>query len=259
MFFRSFLLSLACFILPINVSFAANELKDVTLSVATDPSVPPFSYLKGDYMTPEGIDIDIIFEIQKRLGFKLKDNRVFPLTLPDRIQAIKDHKIDIAIGSISSTPERAKFMHFSPVYYHAGISILYSKKFSKEPLNTFADLKLKKVMVLSKSIADELVSNMPKDAMRKITVFTFNDGLLSVANGNVDAFISDRQILEYYAHTLQSLELGVGSEVYAEDLSNIAIATPKKSPYKKYIDMEMQKMINDGTIKKIIDSYKLHK
>lgn len=255
MFFRYLLISMMCFFLPINTSFASNELKDVTLSVATDPSVPPFSYLKSDYMTPEGIDVDIIFELQKRLGFKLKDNRIFPLTLPDRIQAIKDQKIDIAIGSISSTPERAKFMHFSPVYYHAGISILYSKKFSKEPLNSFADLKNKKVMVLSKSIGDEIVADMPKDALRKITVFTFNDGLLAVANGNVDAFISDRQILEYYANTLQSLNLGVGSEVYAEDLSKIAVATTKNSPYKKYIDMEMQKMINDGTISKIINSY----
>ncbi len=255
MFFRSFLLFLMCSILQINTASASNELKDVTLYVVTDPSVPPFSYLKGDYVTPEGIDVDMVFELQKRLGFKLKENRIFPLTLACKMQALKEQKIDLAIGSISATKERAKFMHFSPIYYHAGISILYSTKYSNDVLNGFEDLNNKKVMVLSHSIADDLISKLDKNNLKKVSIFSFNEGLLAVANGKVDAFVSDRDTLEYYANSLHSLNLGVGSKVYAKELSEFAFASPKDAFYNKYIDREIQNMLNDGTIQKIIDKY----
>lgn len=77
----------ACF----SISFAQDELRGKTLFVTVDPTTPPFATLDDDYRTPIGLDVDIIMELKNRLGFSLKENRIFPLMGVDQFERVKDH------------------------------------------------------------------------------------------------------------------------------------------------------------------------
>ncbi|MDO4675590.1 MAG: hypothetical protein Q4A68_03290 [Anaerobiospirillum succiniciproducens] len=61
---------------------ADGELEHVTLTVLVNPLGAPQAFLKDDFQRPYGIDVDVIYELQRRLGFKLTENRIFVLDRP---------------------------------------------------------------------------------------------------------------------------------------------------------------------------------
>lgn len=116
-----------CLCFSLTNAYARGELQGKTLFVSVDPTNPPFATLENDFKTPYGLDVDIIMELKNRLGFEIKDNRIYPLLRSDQLKMIKDGRLDLIGGCLSAVAERDEYMDFTPVYYDTGLSFLYKK------------------------------------------------------------------------------------------------------------------------------------
>ena len=120
-------------------SSLANVIKKGKLVVGSDIPYGVMEFIDKDGQ-PAGIDVDIAKEVASRLGVQLefKDydwNALF--------SAVKSGEIDLAISSISITPERKNEMLFSAPYFSGGQSIVI--KVDNQIIKTVADLTNKRI------------------------------------------------------------------------------------------------------------------
>lgn len=89
---------------------------------------------------PVGIDVDVAKEIASHLGVKLEFNdydweQIFPL--------VKNGKIDLAMSSVTITPDRQKEMLFSQPYFNGGqVIVVLSKNQEIKGVNSLSGKKI---------------------------------------------------------------------------------------------------------------------
>ncbi len=89
------------------------------ITVASDIAYPPFEFEKSG--EPVGFDIDLLNEIGKRAGFTPEYQNV---TFDGIISGLANNQYDVAISSMSITPDREKRIDFSEPYFNADQSLL---------------------------------------------------------------------------------------------------------------------------------------
>ena len=228
-------------------ALAAGELKGKTLTAFVNPSGPPMAFLTNDLFHPQGIDVDIILELQKRLGFELTEDRIYPIAHVEGMRRIKDKKADILGGGISYTVARTKNYDFSPIYFESSLALMYSTKVNPG-LKTLADLKGKNVGVQRNSTAESFAS------ASGAKIHYFESNILAsffVAMGRYDAIIYDRPPLADFATVMDELNLDLTDDVFGQDACQYALMLQKDSPYRALIAKTMEEMFMDGTIDKI--------
>lgn len=112
---------------------AGSTVKTDTLSVGTDLTLPPYTYLKD--RKPTGFDPDITTAIAKLMDKKVEfvDTRFANLIL-----GVKGSRYDIAASAMYVTPERLKVVDFVP-YFMTGGSLLVKAGSAFKPA-TISDL-----------------------------------------------------------------------------------------------------------------------
>lgn len=238
---------LSCGALPPAV-WADGELSGVSLRVYVDPTNAPFAFISGDLTKPEGLDIDILKELQRRLGFSLQEDRIFPLLRAQQIELFKQGEADVIGGGMSATQARSKFMDFSPIYFDTGMAVMFSKKYNTD-ISSYQDLAGKKVMVLKASSAETFAQDNLKDS-EVVLADNIVLSYFAVAYGQVDAVIYDRPILQYFADTMPALQLEVTDETFARSESQYAFGFQIGSPYNRYFMQAFNAMKQDGTLDK---------
>lgn len=98
---------------------------DNTLRVGMDLRWPPFETVdeNGD---PTGISVDLAYELGEYLG---RDVEIVDLEFGSLITALETNEIDIIIGSMSITDERAKKINFSDPYFYFPLITVLNKTF----------------------------------------------------------------------------------------------------------------------------------
>jgi len=100
---------------------AANPLQLITpgtLTVSIEPYMPYVGEQNGKLT---GLDGDIITQAAKNLGLKIK---IVNSDFPGQLAAVQSHRVDVAIGSITWTAERAGVGLFTdPTYYSPEVMI----------------------------------------------------------------------------------------------------------------------------------------
>lgn len=238
------------------MTYAENELQGKTLTIYVDPTSAPFSFLETDITKPQGIDVDLIYELKKRLGFELTEDRIFVLCRADQLSRITSKKADLIGGGLSYTDERAKIMDFTTPYFYTGMSILYSTKYHPE-IKSLDDLEGKSVIVQPGTTIEAFVkSNLPNS--KTVTVNNIISGYFLVAQGKADAVIYDRPVIENFANTTKdTLSLAVTNDLFNQSECVFTFALDKGSPYKEIINKSMEEMRNDGTFNRIIEKWLL--
>lgn len=160
-----------------------------TLKVGMDLRWPPFETVDGDG-NPTGISVDLAYELGDYLG---KEVEIIDLEFGSLITALETKEIDIIIGSMSITEDRAKKINFSDPYFYFPLITVLNKDFydTYEP-ETKADLF---------GIEDEVVYvgpksfvslSIPQAEATNPTIHEVNDSnaaILEVVSGTSDAFI----------------------------------------------------------------------
>jgi polar amino acid transport system substrate-binding protein len=191
----------------------SNTQKRDKLIIGVKDNLPPLGFRDRDGNL-SGLEIDIARELAKELdiSFELR-----PLKNRDRLSALQNNQIDLAIAQITVTTNRSRLVDFSlPYYTDSTIAIAKRGTTSqelKQPVN---------ISVLKNSAAIAVIqSQFPKAAI--IGVNTYADGLGALQSGKVKAFVGDRSSLAQWLKEHPDYEM-IGQPLAVHSL---AIALPR--------------------------------
>ena len=232
----------------------ATPIENATFRVFCGAQVAPFSFINKNWQQPEGFEVDLFYEIQKRLGFKIQENRIIPIPQDLLGDFIDNGKADICFGAIASTYEREKKFNISNVYAHSSLGIL--KRSDDNSISNMSSLYGKKIVLVQDSDGMRYTQSVLKGKSELIIIPNLTIGLFMVRNGKADAIIYDRYILSYFVDTTKDLLLSVTSDAFNMDAGRMAMLFSKDFLYKDEINNTIAALIADGTVDKLIRKWR---
>jgi polar amino acid transport system substrate-binding protein len=161
-----------------------------------------------------GLEIDIARELAKELNMPLE---LMPLKNRDRLSALQNNQVDLAIAQITVTTNRSRLVDFSLPYY-TDSTIAIAKRGT-----TSQDLKLPVAIGVIKNSAAIAVIQLqfPKAAI--IGANYYADGLAALRSDKIKAFVGDRTSLTQWLKDHPDYEI-IGQALAVHSL---AIALPR--------------------------------
>jgi polar amino acid transport system substrate-binding protein len=240
----SFLPALAAAVFGLVLGSAANAadlelLKPGKLLVATEGTYPPFSMRSPDGQL-DGLEIRVSKEIAKRLNLEYEPVIIKWETL---LIGLAADQYDFASDAMDITAERQKQVTFADGWLESGGRVVTGKD---SPIKKPEDIKGKTVGVLVSSTWQKLAE--AHGAVVK-SYKAESDALQDLANGNIDAVITD-SIAAAYAIQASKLPLALVDGY----LSHIQKGFPFKKGKPnlvKAVNKALADMIADGTYAKL--------
>lgn len=247
-----------CIALGLSMAFAATAahaeklpLEGVTLNVAF-AITPPFVQVEpGSLNNITGIDVEMVRELQRRTGFKLKDNRFEVMNFGDMTKQAADGLVDIAASGVYLTEARSKIYAFSPPYYKTAMGVMASKN---SGINSFEDLQNKTISAMIGSTATDAIPkelNIQTKEMQSPTSFM---AFYEVAVGKADVAIADVPVIQDFMNNLLGDQMSLRFVVPNSE-AEMGMLFNKKSPYVPILQQTMKDMILDGTAGKIVAQF----
>jgi polar amino acid transport system substrate-binding protein len=175
-------------------------LAETALSVGAYPTNPPFETktANGNF---EGFEVDVVNEAAKRAGMT---TNIADYGFQALFAAIASKRIDVAISSITITPDRLKSVSFTQPYYDSDMGVATK---AESPIKDVADLKGKIVGYLSGSTAEKWVKdNQTADGFADVKGYKAQqDLLLDLSVGRTDAVVSDIPGMQFAFKTMKGL------------------------------------------------------
>jgi len=183
------------------------------LIIGVKDNLPPLGFRDRDGNLA-GLEIDIAQELAKELNIPLE---LVPLKNRDRLTALQNNQVDLAIAQITVTNNRSRLVDFSlPYYTDSTIAIAKRGSNSQDLAQPIA------FGVLKNSAAIAVIqSRFPKAAI--IGANSYADGLEALQLGKVKAFVGDRTSLSQWLTEHSDYEI-IGQPLAVHSL---AIALPR--------------------------------
>jgi polar amino acid transport system substrate-binding protein len=183
--------------------------KSGKIIVATEGAFPPFNFFRGPTLT--GFEVELAEALVKKMGVAIEWRA---LSFDALLAGLRQDRWDLVIASFGITPERSKAVMFTNPHYCSGGIVV-----SKDPaIRTSTDLAGKTVAVqtgstylenVSKLTGLKEVKNFPKDT----------DCRSALANGRVDAWVTDRFVAKGALEANPSAGLKAGDFVFIERIA----------------------------------------
>jgi len=215
------------------------------LKVALDPTFPPFQSQTGAGKF-EGFDIDLINAVAEAGGFTM-DMQGLPFD--GIIPALQGGTMDATISTMTITKERAQVVEFSRPYFKAGLAIAVAD--SNTDITSIDTLKGKKVAAQIGTTGEKKAREAGAGEVR-----TFDStplALQELANGNVDAAVSDAPVILYAIKSGGAKGIKVVGELLTEEF--YGIATPKGSANLEKINAGLTAIVANGKYKEIYQKW----
>lgn len=169
------------------VGASARPLDDVLsskkLRVGVNPTLPPLGKF-NDKNEIEGFDVDFAREIGKMLGVEVE---IIQVGSPDRIPFVASGRIDVVLGAMTRTPERAKVIDFTVPVHTEILGVLTTEG---KPFKAWQDLndeKISLVQVRGTTPVQWIERNAPK---AKVTLLdNYPDAIRALSQGRGDAMV----------------------------------------------------------------------
>lgn len=230
--------------------FAACQKDDKTkepqkevLVMATNAEFPPYEYREGDAVT--GIDAEIAQLIADKLGMELK---IEDVAFESIIPGVQSGKYDFGMAGMTVTEDRLKDVIFSDSYA-TGVQVVIIKEDSD--IASLDDVAGKKIGVQTNTTGDIYAT----DDYGEENVVRYENGAVAVQallNGKVDCVVIDNEPAKSYVAANEGLKI-LETEYMVEDY---AICFAKdNTELKDKVNTALNELIEDGSVKKIIDKY----
>lgn len=242
---RWLLVGYSCLFLLSGCSFPNGSTTGKTLTIATEPTFPPFEFQSASGEL-QGFDIDLMNALAQSAGFKVKyQNMPFAGMIP----ALQTQTVDAAVAAMTITAERVKIISFSRPYFKSGVAI--ATRTDNQNITNFDSLKNKIIGVQIGTTGALKAKNIPGAEIR-----TFNDSpltLQALLNGNVDAVLNDQAVILYGIKGGNLKQLKVVSSLLTEEF--YGFPTPKESPNLNLINQGLATVLKNGTYAKIYQKW----
>ena len=127
---------------------------------------------------------DVILDDPNAVVFEVVPNR-------DRLQAVLEDRVDVAIAGVTLTPDRMRLVRFSPPYYLDGTGILVP---GGDEVPELADLRLSRIGLLQGSSAiSSLRYVLPLADL--VPLGSYQEAYAGLNGGQLDAFAGDISVL----------------------------------------------------------------
>ena len=216
------------------------------LVILTSSGFAPFEYL-GANNEVVGVDMDIAKAIADEIGVALE---VVDMDFDGIIPAVQSGKGDLGVAGITADDERRQSVDFSINYVDAAQVIIVPEG---SAIKSAADLAGKNIGVQMGTTGDIYVTD-EVGAGNVLRYKTGPDAGVELANGKIDAVVIDDMPAKQIAEAnkgLVTLEEPLTEEQYAIALKKDA------ADLKAVVDKVVQKMLDDGTIAKLIEEHKV--
>jgi ABC-type amino acid transport substrate-binding protein len=158
----------------------------------------PFSFADAAGQ-PQGYSVDLCRAVAASIGTQLGiadlKTRWVALTVQNRIEAVRAHKVDLECGTTTWTLQRQSLVDFSLIIFIDGANIL---SLADKGASRIADFSGKRIAVMSGTTTEKVV----RDALARrqvqaevVTIASRAEGLRMVEQAKVDGFASDRTTL----------------------------------------------------------------
>ena len=218
-----------------------------TLTMGTNASFPPYEYYENEQIV--GIDAEIAAAIAEKPGMELKiEDMEFKAIIP----AVTTGKVDIGMAGMTVTEERLQSVNFSETYA-TGIQAIIVKEGSeiKSVDDLYAEGATWKVGVQDATTGDiYCTDDFGEDRVSKFPVGA--DAVEALKTGKVYCVIIDNQPAKAYVAANEGLVI-LDTQYAVEDYA-IAVALENKELLDK-INAALKELIDDGTVKTIVDKY----
>lgn len=230
---------------------AIKEKGVLTVASANDK---PFAYIDPQTNKFTGVDAEIITEVARRLGIDNVEMKYVPFeNLLTELN--KNNDIDIAADGIYVTDERKKEVLFTNVLYKEPEVIIIPKA---TKFNFKEDLKDAVVGVQNKTVFLDLAREWEKESLvKKIKILESQSELiLAVANGEVDAGITDSLAASYIISKDKNLNLKIVTP-YEYEIPGMVAAAVKKTDatFADEVNKKINEMKEDRTLISILKKY----
>jgi glutamine transport system substrate-binding protein len=216
--------------------------------VGIDTTYPPFEFEEGGEY--KGIDIELINEIAKSQGFKIKLN---PMDFGGIIPAMQAGELDLAIAGMSITDERKKVVDFSDPYFDAGLTLVVKK--GTAGIKTIDDLKGKKVAVKKGTTGAAFATKHAKEKGYQVVQFNDSPAMFQeVSNGNADVLLEDYPVIAY-AIAQKDLGLEIVGDRLNGDQYGIAVLKGENKELLDKINKGLKELKDNGKYEEMTKKY----
>lgn len=158
----------------------------------------PFSFVGADQQ-PQGYSVDLCREVAVGIRSQLKlaklETRWVPLTIQDRLDAVRSGRVDIECTTTTWTLSRQATVDFSLITFVDGGSILMK---SGTVFGRLLDFDGKRIAVITGTTTEKVLRESLAQRSIKVELVTVRnraDGLKLLDESQVDGFASDRTTL----------------------------------------------------------------
>lgn len=226
-------------------------MKDMTLKVGVSNDMAPFSYYDKEQKKIVGFDIDLLDKISDYLGFEYK---LYPLSMKQIEQKIKNKEINLAIAGISITDERQRDYSFTDIYYETYLQIVVNKN---ADITDRKDVKNMAIGVVEGTSSEEYAKEYLAEDDNKIKVYkTAEEVFENLEADKIEATIYDAPGIQSYMNTHKdTTNLEVLDEQLNSEESNYGIMFAKGYKYLDQFNVALQVLNNDGSYQKIKEQW----
>ena len=237
--------------------------KSGTLRVGVRDDIMNFGYLNKETGRYYGMEIDLANKLAEELGYEEVE---FVTVQPEnRKEMLQEGKVDCLVAAYSIADTRKENFDFSPPYYTDETVIMAEKS---ALFHSADDLKDQTVGIVSGSnagpllaqklydlgiITDKVVSNTDTAPVYEgagvVKAAKYSDLDTALETGAVDAVCMDKCIAGTYMNeNREFLDVVVAEQQYG-------VATRKDSDLSGPVADAVQKMLDDGTVERLIDKW----
>lgn len=231
-----------CFICLFLVSGCSFK-DDNKLILVTEAGFAPYEFYQNGEIV--GVDIDIAKEIAKELG---KELVVKDVSFDFLINEVKSGKADFAAAGISITDERKKQVDFTDEYTVSNQVVVVKKD---SPITSFDEISNKKIAVQLGTVADLYVSDNYPDATL-VQHKKYLSAVEDVKANKVDCLIMDELPAKEIVKANSGLKIMDG--ILFQDRYGM-IVKKGNDKLRKQINKVLKRLIDDGTIEKLVLKY----
>jgi ABC-type amino acid transport substrate-binding protein len=221
---------------------------DTTIIVGTNAEFPPFTFIEHNHIV--GFDIDIAYEVAKRMG-KTIEWRDMPFdALIPQIQLGTIHMI---AAGMTPTPERARRVFFTKPYTTENPLVIVSLEHNH--IKNVADLVGKEVIVNDGFIADEYMRTI--DGVVLVRLPTVAEAFLALESNRAYAYVLAKRSAQPFIAKYGANHFNVVAIPDTAETAALAIAQQYPQLYEQ-AQKALDAMEADGTLNTIKQKWNIH-
>lgn len=220
------------------LGLGAPALAQDPLKVAAYPANPPWEN-KTEAGGFEGLEVDIVNEVAKRMG---TTTEIQDMDFKALFAASASGRVDMVISSLTITNERLESQSFTQPYFEGSLGVGVKEG---SDITSIEGLKGKIVGVVATSFPEQWLKDHADLGYAELKGYDTTQNMLTdLQNGRIDAVVNDSVGLRYAFTQMQGLT--VSAEVITGE--KFAIMMPKGSDKLEAVNQHISDMKADGTM-----------